>query len=203
MFCLFNTPKRERNSVQGGTQRNPTRRRPGLKYRSPRRPPCPKPPSQPQRQTSPRDRSRPEYSVEAARKKKGGCKSQMAVALTNKFRDSCKLYVAGKRDAPRFKRLGDSISLQYQVQKDSPTPIVEGDLVRLDKLVGDICNAVPVILHRPVPKGATIKQVALTIRGPRMFVVFMIDVAAEAQSVSLATADWPKLSVDGHKSKRR
>jgi len=108
----------------------------------------------------------------------------MAVALTNKFRDSCKLYVAGKRDAPRFKRLGDSISLQYQVQKDSPTPIVEGDLVRLDKLVGDICNAVPVILHRPVPKGATIKQVALTIRGPRMFVVFMIDVAAEAQSVS-------------------
>jgi hypothetical protein len=46
-------------------------------------------------------------SVEASRKKKGDCESQM----------------------------GDSISLQYQVQKDSPSPI-EGDFVRLDKLAG-------------------------------------------------------------------
>jgi transposase len=114
-------------------------------------------------------------SVEATRKKKGGCESQMAVALTNKFRDCCGLYIDGKRGAPRFKRFGDSISLQYQVTKDAPSPI-SGDLVRLDKLAGDLCNAVPVILHRPIPEGATIKQVALTIRGERMFAVLMLDI---------------------------
>jgi len=42
-------------------------------------------------------------SVEATRKKKG-CDSQMAVALANKFRDCCKLYIDGKRGAPRLKR---------------------------------------------------------------------------------------------------
>ena len=47
-------------------------------------------------------------SVEATRKKKGGCNSQMAVALTNKFRDCCGLYIDGKRGAPRFKRFGDN-----------------------------------------------------------------------------------------------
>jgi transposase len=119
-------------------------------------------------------------SVEATRKKKGGCDSQMAVALMNKFRDSCGLYIDGKRGAPRFKRFGDSISLQYQVQQSTPNPI-EGDFVRLDKLAGDVCNAVPVILHRPIPDGATIKQVALTLRGERMFVVFMLDIVGHGR----------------------
>ena len=48
--------------------------------------------------------------------------------------------------------------------------------MRLDKLAGDVCNAVPVILHRPMPEGAIIKQVALTLRGERMFVVLMLDI---------------------------
>jgi transposase len=119
-------------------------------------------------------------SVEATRKKKGGCESQMAVSLTNKFRDCCGLYIDGKRGEPRFKRFGDSISLQYQVQQSTPTPI-EGSLVRLDKLAGDVCAAVPVILHRPIPETATIKQVALTIRGERMFVVFMLDIVGHGR----------------------
>jgi transposase len=115
-------------------------------------------------------------SVEATRKKKGGIGSQVAVALIGKFQDSCALYVSGKRGAPHFKRRGDSISLQYQVQASSPSPITDCT-VRLDKLAGEVCTAVPVILHRPIPDGATIKQVALTIRGERLFAVLMLDIA--------------------------
>lgn len=53
-------------------------------------------------------------SVEATRKKKGGYKTEMARALIKKFRDCCQFYITGKRGAPRFKRTGDSISLQYR-----------------------------------------------------------------------------------------
>jgi hypothetical protein len=115
-------------------------------------------------------------SAEATRKKKGGCESPVPVAMTIKFQDACKLYISGKRGAPRFKRQCDSISLQHQVQMSSPNPIA-GNCVRLDKLAGEVCAQVPLILHRPIPDNATIKQVALTIRGPRMFVVLMLDIA--------------------------
>jgi transposase len=119
-------------------------------------------------------------SVEATRKKKGGCCSPVAVALTHKFQDACNLYVSGKRGVPRFKRRADSISLQYQVKTSSPDPIVHYK-VRLDKLAGKVCEEVPLILHRPIPDGATIKQVALTIRGPRLFAVFMLDIVGHGR----------------------
>jgi hypothetical protein len=49
--------------------------------------------------------------------------------------------------------------------------------IRLDKIAGEVCAAVPVILHRPNPSDATIKQVALTIRGERFYAVFMLGLA--------------------------
>lgn len=63
-------------------------------------------------------------------------------------------------------------------QHGSSNPI-SGDRVRLDKLAGDMCSAAPAILHRPIPETATIKQVALTIRGPRMFAVLMLDLVGQ------------------------
>jgi len=44
-------------------------------------------------------------SVEATRKKKGGCESQMAVTLTNKFRDCCGLYIDGKPRCPAIQAI--------------------------------------------------------------------------------------------------
>jgi transposase len=51
--------------------------------------------------------------------------------------------------------------------------------VRLDKLAGDVCAAVPVILHRPIPENATIKQVAITLRGERMYAVLTLDIVGQ------------------------
>jgi hypothetical protein len=112
-----------------------------------------------------------------------GLCSQLAVSLMTKFSDACALYIRGKRGAPRFKRRDDSISLQYQVQEKSAAPLLSGALVRLDRIAGEVCAAVPVILHRPIPSDATIKQVALTIRGERFFVVFMLDLAGSTQAI--------------------
>ena len=136
-----------------------------------------------------RSRGRSPYAIESAeatRKKKGTCGSPIGAALNNKFADSCALYIKGTRGAPKFKSnaRGDSISLQWQIGANTPNPII-GDRVNIAKILGAKEPVlVPVIFHRPIPDGAVIKQVALTLRGERMFVVFMLDMAATRSYVT-------------------
>jgi transposase len=114
--------------------------------------------------------------VDATRKEKGSPVSDaVAAALNKKFQEATDLYITGQRNALRFKRRGDSISLQMQVTKTSSNPLVSADCVNLEKIAGKLCGKVNFIAHRPIPVGTTIKQVAVAIRNQRMYVVFMIE----------------------------
>jgi hypothetical protein len=126
-------------------------------------------------------------SAESTRKKKGTCGSPIGAALNAKFADSCSLYISGQRGAPKFKSTarGDSISLQWQITATAPSPIVQGESVNIAKILGSKDPILaPVIFHRPIPSGAVIKQVALTLRGDRMFVVFMINMESTRSYVT-------------------
>jgi IS605 OrfB family transposase len=111
--------------------------------------------------------------IDMTRKIKGHAVSNSAAAALNiKFLDSTKAYIEGKREGPKFKRRGDSISLQMQIQHTSP---LQDAAVNLERLAGEVCASVPFFLHRPIPEGATIKQVAVTIRGDKFYLILMLE----------------------------
>jgi transposase len=123
--------------------------------------------------------------VERTRKTKGSIlEAGLAYALLKKFRECCALYILGKRVRPKFKRSRDSVSLQAQILKTTPTPLAETH-VNLGRIAGPLVNHVRVVLHRPLPPAAHIKQVCLTCRNGRYYVVFMIDFEPEPAGVTV------------------
>jgi transposase len=118
--------------------------------------------------------------IEATRKLKGSrLPAAAAYAMLQKFQVATAEYIRGKRKRPRWKRFGDPVSLQAQVTATTPWPLTKewrGEtFVDLTRIAGEACDRVPVVFHRDLPAGAKIKQLALTIRGERMFLVFMIE----------------------------
>ena len=119
-------------------------------------------------------------SVEATRKSKGSpLPAAVAYSLLQKFQASTAQYIRGKRKRPRFKSRSDGISLQAQLQASAPWPLSQDrqgkTFVDLGRIAGETCGEVAVVFHRDVPGGAKIKQVALTIRGERIYAVLMIE----------------------------
>ncbi len=107
--------------------------------------------------------------------------AQTVVAIVRKFGDACALYVTGKRGKPHFKTMGDTVSLQRQVSAGSSPVDWHADTVDLAGVLGsENCRAVRAILHRPLPAGATIKQLCVTQTATRSFVVLMIEAPAVA-----------------------
>jgi hypothetical protein len=98
-------------------------------------------------------------------------------ALLRKFGDSNKLYIKGKRRALRFKRRGDNIAIQTQITSDGEsTNFVQNGTFDLRKIGrADVFARVPIHYHRAIPENGTIKQVAITTRGQRYYVVFMVE----------------------------
>ena len=141
------------------------------------------------------------YAVEraqsTARGKRFILSAQTVVAIVRKFGDACALYVTGKRGAPKFKVKGDPVSLQRQLSAGAAAPVdFRAGTADLAGVLGsECCRAVPAILHRPLPAGATIKQVAVTATPTRSFVVFMIE--APTASFVRAVPEVPATAVAG------
>ena len=97
--------------------------------------------------------------------------------MLQKFQAATAEYIRGKRKRPRWKRFGDAVGLQAQATTITSWPLSTGGrvetVVDLARIAGEVCGKVPVVFHRELPPGAKIKQLALTIRGDRIFVVFM------------------------------
>lgn len=124
-------------------------------------------------------------SVERTRKMKGSSLSPtVAYALAKRFRECCDLYIRGKRARPKFKRFRNPISLQVQIKETTPTPLA-GAYVDFGRIAGPLVGRVKVTLHRPLPGSATIKQMSLTCRNDRYYVVFMIDFELEPTRVTM------------------
>jgi len=138
--------------------------------------------------------------VEATRKSKGSAlPAAVTYSLLQKFSDCAAKYVRGKRRRPRFKRRGDTVSLQAQVTATSRNPRVPGRngvAIDLARVAGDVCGKVPMVFHRELPPGAKIKQVALTIRGERMYAVLMIEAPAAALQKVFPVANGQVAGID-------
>ena len=94
--------------------------------------------------------------------------------MLQKFQAATAEYIRGKRKRPRWKRFGDAVGLQAQATTTTSWPLSGGrveTVVDLARIAGEVCGKVPVVFHRELPPGAKIKQLALTIRGDRMFVI--------------------------------
>jgi putative transposase len=127
-----------------------------------------------------------QLSVDDTRRRKGSPLSDaVASGINAKWADVTKMYASGERGRPQFKRRGDNVSLQCQLSSgvDPLSPDVR--TIDLSRLVDGRCEQVPLVFHRPLPEGAEKKQVAVTIRGERMFVVLMIRAPASCFALNL------------------
>ena len=121
------------------------------------------------------------YAVERAqanaKRKKYVFAAQTVVAIVQRFAAANALYVTGKRGRPGFKRQGDPVPLQRQADVNRPSPVdLEHGTVDLAAVLGsECCRSVAAVLHRPLPAGAIIKQMAVTSTSARAFVTLMVE----------------------------
>jgi transposase len=138
--------------------------------------------------------------VERTRKIKGSAlPAAVAYGLLQKFSDCTAEYVLGKRRRPRFKRRCDAISLQAQVTATTPSPlgpVRDGTAIDLSRIAGEVCGKVPLVFHRDLPPRAKIKQVAVTIRGERMYAVLMIEAPAAVLQKVFPAAEGRVAGID-------
>jgi transposase len=116
-----------------------------------------------------------QLSVDDTRRRKGSpVTDAIASGINAKWSDITKIYASGDRGTPQFKRHLDNISMQCQLSAGVNPLSVDEATVNLSRLVDSRCEQVPLVFHRPLPDGAEKKQLAVTIRGERMFVVLMV-----------------------------
>ena len=117
-----------------------------------------------------------------------------------KFKAATSEYARGKRERPRFKKFGDPVSLQTQITSGSRWPLSSdwrgNTFADLAGICGEVCGKVPVVFHRDLPSGAKIKQLALTIRGERIFVVLMIEAPGEVLQKQFPGANGRVAGID-------
>ena len=121
-----------------------------------------------------------EYALERmqsnARRKRLGFSAQTAVAIAQKFQTAARLYAKGERGRPRLKVQGDPVTLQMQIVHDVRSPVdFAAGTINLAGVLGSPCGkAVRAVLHRPLPPGGVIKQVAIAVTPTRAFAVCMV-----------------------------
>ena len=127
-----------------------------------------------------------EYALERvqsnARSKRLCFSTQTALAVIQNFETAARLYAAGKRNRPRFKVQGDPVTLQRQIGHGTCSPVdFTRGTVDLSTVLGSVCaKAVRAVLHRPLPPGGQIKQVAVASTPTRAYAVCMVEAPAAA-----------------------
>jgi transposase len=121
-----------------------------------------------------------------------GVESAAFWGVIEKFKTSTADYPLGKRGAPRFKRVGDNVSMQAQTKNQH----VKEGVVDLSRLVGSSCSCVHMIQHRPIPDGAIVKQMAVVKQNDRLFVAIFVDVPDAAAQKSLMAASGATAGID-------
>ena len=125
-----------------------------------------------------------EYALERvqanARRKRLCFSAQTTLAVLQKFQTAARLYAIGKRGRPRYKVQGDPVTLQRQIGHGtcSPVDFTKGT-VDLSTVLGSACGeAVRAVLHRPLPSGGQIKQIAIAVTPTRAYAVCMVEAPA-------------------------
>ncbi len=126
------------------------------------------------------------YAIERARrnaKAKGLTISAKAIeAVARRFASAGAIAIAGKRGQPCPKHPGSTVTIQGQADPRCVSPVDFAlGTVDLATLMGsECCRAVPAVLHRPLPPGARIKQVAVTATSTGFFLILMVEAPAAA-----------------------
>ena len=122
-----------------------------------------------------------EYALERmqfnARHKRLGFSAQTALAVAQKFEIAARLFATGKRQRPRYKVQGDPVTLQRQIGHGTASPVdFPAGTVDLSTVLGSPCaKAVRAVLHRPLPPGGQIKQIAIALTPTRAYAVCMVE----------------------------
>ena len=107
-----------------------------------------------------------------------GLGSWMYNALRDKFKKCSEMWIKGKFRRPRFKRKGEPVALQKQVTRGSLFALKQ--FSDLSALGGQALEKCEVIIHRPLPDSAEIKQIAVSgRRGQRHFIVMFKAAASD------------------------
>ncbi len=125
-----------------------------------------------------------EYALERmqfnARRKRLCFSAQTSLAVAQKFETAARLYATGKRRRPKFKVQGDPVTLQRQIGHGTRSPVdFTRGTIDLSTVLGSACGeAVRAVLHRPLPPGGQIKQIAIAVTPTRAYAVCMVEAPA-------------------------
>jgi hypothetical protein len=102
-----------------------------------------------------------------------GGKKCLLYGLVQKFSKSCEnwLKLAGTAQAPCYKRQQHSVALQRQIT--SSTKCQVGQTSDLSAMIGPVGERCFTVWHRPLPDGAVVKQLAISGRPRRRYLVVM------------------------------
>lgn len=107
-----------------------------------------------------------------------GLGAQLYNGLRVKFERCSDMWIKGKFRRPRFKRKGEPVTLQRQVQSISPFNLK--CFSDLSSLGGQALKKCEVTVHRPLPDSAEIKQIAVAgKRGARYLIVMFKALASD------------------------
>ncbi len=96
-------------------------------------------------------------------------------ALRLKFERCSDMWIKGKFRRPRFKRKGESVALQKQVIASSPFSLHR--VTDLSCFGGQALKKCEVIIHRPLPDSAGVKQIAISGRRGERHLILMFNAA--------------------------
>lgn len=100
-----------------------------------------------------------------------GGQKPLLYGMIQKFQKSCENWLKGIAQEPCYKRFQDSVALQRQIVSNC---CAVGPETNLSVMIGQAGKRCRVAWHRPLPDGATIKQLAITGRPGKRFMVVML-----------------------------
>ena len=115
------------------------------------------------------------------------------LAVVQKFVTAAGLYATGKRQRPHFKVQRDPVTLQRQIGHGTRSPVdFVANTIDLSTVLGsECCRAVRAVLHRPLPPGGQIKQIAVAVTPTRAYAVCMVEAP-----VAVFIKDVPAVSAE-------
>jgi len=113
------------------------------------------------------------------------CRRQLLIAFCRNSvrRLSFTSGASAKARALKNSRIASACKRRFTVTTVASIPVAANkasgkSTINLGRIGGPVCEHVPLVYHRPIPGTAKIKQVAITLRGERVFVVLMIEAPA-------------------------
>lgn len=97
-------------------------------------------------------------------------------AVRIKFERCSEMWLKGRFRRPRFKRKGEPVTVQMQIALGSPFKLAR--FVRLSGLSGQALTRCEVVVHRSLPAGAKIKQIAISGPRARRYLIVMFNAPA-------------------------